>query len=806
MIMLDNILPLVKKPIRYTGGEYNITVKAEPTVWVGVVFPDIYEIGMSNLGLKIVYHLFNQVPEIQCERIFAAWPDFGEKLQSQGLPLYGLETRKPCADFDLLGFSLQSELNYTNVLYVLDLAKIPRRSEERDGRHPILIAGGPAVLNPRPLSPVFDAFVIGDGEDVVPEIAQVLKEIPKNKKDARLDALALLSGIWVPSRHDKNHTVKKRISAALTEAGQPAPQILPICDVTHDRLTIEAMRGCTWGCRFCQSGYANRPLRIRPAAEIMRAVEKGIRETGWEEVSLLSFSILDYPDLPNLLRKLNEMLKKKNVSISLPAMRGELFTEELALLIKEVKKSGLTFAPETASEHLRRRLNKEFSNEKLIASIATAYQHGWKQVKLYFMIGLPFETDADVAEIGNLIQEITKACPRGGINMSLSPFVPKPHTPFEAVAFPEIDELRDKINRIRKIRKPRVELKYQDPEVSFIEAFLSRGDERIFPVIEDVYRQGGHFEEWREGFGFERWRTALDRTGIDPRSYLRPQERYPWDFVDIGVKKEFLKAEFERARNAQLTPNCYYDQCPECGICETPMARRPAPDEKYVGYGRFPKRQSAPSLYRVKYSIGEPFRYASHLDVTRTIYRALRRSDLPIQFTQGYSPIPKVSFCPPKSVGQTAKGDFFDLYLEGDYFGNISRELNSRFPSGIRILEVRSLAGNTPSLSTSINLVYYEVTLPIPEIVKPVDLPALAAASVNTKSGAKNLAESLDSISPGDGTLACGLNFGPGRINIYDLLAYLTGRPQESVRAYKVTRTSMFIKKEGILLSPMEVK
>jgi len=804
--MLDNILPLVKKPIRYTGGEYNITVKAEPTIWVGIVFPDIYEIGMSNLGVKIVYHLFNQEPEIQCERVFAAWPDFGEKLKSAGLPLYGLETRKPCAEFDLLGFSLQSELNYTNVLYTLELARIPGRRTERDGRHPILIAGGPAVLNPTPLSPVFDAFVIGDGEDLVPEIARILKEIPKSKKEARLDALSRLAGLWVPTRHLPEHKVKKRICTGLTEAGQPAPQILPICDVTHDRLTIEVMRGCTWGCRFCQSGYANRPLRIRPAAEIMRAVEKGIRETGWEEVSLLSFSILDYPDLPNLLRKLNEMLKKKNVGISLPAMRGELFTEELALLIKEVKKSGLTFAPETASENLRRRLNKEFSNEKIIASINTAYRHGWKQVKLYFMIGLPFETDGDVAEIGTLLQEITQACPRGGINISLSPFVPKPHTPFESVPFPEIEALREKINRVRKIRKPRVELKYQDPEVSFIEAFLSRGDERIFPVIEEVYRQGGYFEEWREGFNFARWQAAFDRTGIDPRAYLRPQEHYPWDFVDIGVKKEFLKAEFERARNAEVTPNCYYDQCPECGICDEPMVKHSAADEKYVGYGRFPKRQTPPSLYRVKYSVGEPFRYASHLDVTRTIYRALRRSDLPIQFTQGFSPIPKVSFCPPKSVGQIAKGDFFDLYMEGDYFGNISRELNTRFPSGIRILEVRALPGNTPSLSTSINLVYYEVTLPIPEIVRPLDPAALKAAFINTKSGAKNLIDSVDSMSPGDNALVCGLHFGPGKINIYDLLTYLTDRPAETVRSYKVTRTSMFIKKEGILLSPMEVK
>jgi radical SAM family uncharacterized protein/radical SAM-linked protein len=804
--MLDDILPLVKKPIRYTGGEYNITVKTDPAAWVGIVFPDLYEIGMSNLGVKIIYHLFNQEPEIQCERIFAAGTDFGEKLKTGGVPLYGLETRKPCADFDLLGFSLQSELNYTNVLYTLELAQIPYRRVDRGNRHPILIAGGPACLNPNPLSPVFDGFVIGDGEDIVPEIARVIKNIPKTRKNERLDALARLEGVWVPDRHDRTRPVKKRTAASLTESGLPAPQILPICDVIHDRLTVEVMRGCTWGCRFCQSGYTNRPLRLRPPAEIMRAVEKGIRETGWEEVSLLSFSILDYPDLPNLLRKLNELLKKKNVSVSLPAMRGELFTEELAMLLKEVKKTGLTFAPETASETLRRRLNKEFANERLIASINAAYRQGWKQVKLYFMIGLPFETGGDVAEIGKLIQEITKACPKGGINISLTPFVPKPHTPFESAPFAELGELREKINQVRKFRRPRVELKYQDPEVSFIEAFLSRGDERIFPVIEEVYRQGGYFEEWREGFDYQRWQTAFAKTGIDPGAYLRPQDRYPWDFIDVGVKKEFLRSEFERARAEILTPNCYYDRCKDCGACDGSMVRSAAADEKYIGYGRFPKRQAQPIIYRIKYSVGEPFRYASHLDITRTIYRALRRSDLPIQFTQGFSPIPKVSFCPPKSVGQTAKGDFFDLYLEGDYFGNISRELNTRFPAGIRILEVRVLPGNTPSLSTSINLVYYEAAVPDRDIAKPLDPDALKSACVGTKSGVKSLADSLDSVSAGENILTCGLHFGPGKANIYDVLAYLTDRPAEAVRSYKVARTSLFIKKEGILLSPMEVK
>lgn len=804
--MLDDILPLVKKPIRYTGGEYNITVKPESSVRVGLVFPEVYEIGMSNLGIKIIYYLFNQNPEIQCERVFAPWPDFGEKLIKHDLPLYGLETKRPINEFDLLGISLQSELGYTNVLYILDLAKIPFKSSMRDTTVPILIAGGPATLNPRPLSSVFDAFVIGDGEDVVQEIAKILVNIPKEQKAERILEISKLEGVWAPQIHHYHKIIKKRTVAKLSEQTLPSPAILPICDITHDRLGIEVMRGCMWGCRFCQAGYINRPLRIKPEPDILKAVEKGIRETGWEEVSLLSFSILDYPDLLNLVRKLNEILRKKSVNISLPAMRGELFSKDLAILLKEIKKTGLTFAPETASENLRNRINKPFSNEQLISSINVAYEQGWKQVKLYFMIGLPFEKNEDIAEINKLVNEILKACPKGSIKLSVASFIPKPHTPFESVEFLSIEALTEKISTIKRLKKPRVELNYQAPEVSFIETCLSRGDEKIFSVIEEVYKQGGRFEEWREGFDFSRWRLAFEKTGIDPKEYLNPTNLHPWDFIDIGVKKDFLKKEFNCAQQSILTENCYYKTCSECGACDGNMIKHEPAKEKYLSYGRYPKRQNQPTLHRVKYSVGEQFRYASHLDITRTIYRALRRADLPLEFTHGFSPIPKVAFSPPKSVGQIAKGEFFDLYLISEYFANISLELNTHFPPGIRILEVRSLPTKTPSLSSSINLIYYEVNIPGQDIKKTPVLSDSKPIYIQSKSGMKNILESMETFSLKDNILNCGLYFGNGKINIYELLSYLTDLPVEQVKLYKITRTAMFIKKEGLLSSPMEAK
>ncbi|MEO0073755.1 MAG: TIGR03960 family B12-binding radical SAM protein, partial [candidate division WOR-3 bacterium] len=718
---LNEVLPLVAKPIRYTGGEYN-SLYREPAPgrvsWV-LAMPDVYEIGMSNYGLRVLYSVINRLEFAHCERSYAPWPDFGRTLAEGRLPLYALESKRPVREFDILGISLQSELCYTNLLYLLELAQIPLSARERGDGIPLVIAGGPCTVNPLPVAPFVDAFVIGDGEDVVREISRVCAETDRRARVRRLEMLAGIEGVYVPAVHDRRQVrVRRRVVKRLLEEDTPYPPLVPICEITHDRLTVEITRGCTRGCRFCQAGIINRPVRMRPPDEIVRLAERGIRASGWEEVSLLALSALDYPDLAGLVRRLNLRLRERRVAISLPSTRGEDFTTELALDLQDVKKSGLTFAPETASSRLRAFINKNISELRIIDSVRNAIDAGWAGVKLYFMVGLPRETDADLDEIGRFVTEIAKLCRGRTVRFNLTPFIPKPHTPLQWAGFADVDMLRYKLDRLKSaLTRRNVKPKWENPESSLVQALLARGDERLAPVIERVYRRGGVFQEWSEFFAIERWVDACQEVGVDPAEYLdeRPvAAQLPWDFVDVGVSRQFLEREYSRALAGQETPDCARAGCSGCGACSEgrpPAPPQPEATEGESGYGRRIRvgrgYDELKTRLRLKYEVGEPFRFAAHLDRVRALYRSLRRSDLPIVYTKGYSPKPMLSFGPPLPVGLLSDGEYVDLFLSYCYSGNIVSDLGMFLPKGLRIVAAKPVLMSAAALGQSINMARY---------------------------------------------------------------------------------------------------
>ena len=762
---IREVLPLVTKPIRYTGGEYNALLRdpdSARVTWV-LAMPEAYELGMSNYGLRILYSIINRIPDAACERCYAPWPDFGKALQERSLPLYALESKRPVSEFDVLGLSLQSELSYTNVLYLLDLCRIPLHREGRTTSHPLVVAGGPCTVNPLPMADFIDVFVVGDGEEPVREITDVVADWDGRERGRLLERLSKLEGLFVPgitaqtrcqtgaveaklegraadaekpeARNQKPETritdgctVRRRVVSELKEEDFPFPPVVPICEITHDRLTVEMARGCTRGCRFCQAGMMNRPVRLRSQESIVRLAERGIRATGWEEVSLLSLSALDYPDLPGLVGKLNSRLKDRRVSISLPSTRGEDFSSELALSLQEVKKAGLTFAPETASERLRGFVNKNISELRILESVRNALDAGWNGVKLYFMVGLPGETDADVAEIGRFVTELGRLCKGRPVKFNLSPFVPKPHTPLQWAAFSDMAETQAKIDKVRSaITRRNVKAKWANPECSFVEALLARGDEKLGPVIERVYREGGVFQEWTEFFKFQLWVDSAKALGVEPNDYLRErrtEEHLPWEFIDVGVSREFLAREYEKAKAGEMTPDCASGECTNCGACENGRSERleartqklEVKEKAEPDYGRRPRPvqsfQELRTRFRIKYAVEEPYQFAAHLDRVRAFYRSLRRSELPIAYTKGFAPKPMLSFGPPLPVGLLSNGEYLDLFTAYHYTGNILRDLGTFLPKGLRITAAQPVPREHPTLGRIINLARYDVTLP----------------------------------------------------------------------------------------------
>ena len=595
---MEAILSRVEKPARYTGGEYNAVVKDRKKVdtRVALCFPDTYEIGMSNLGVRILYGLMNELPGVWCERVFAPWGDMEAEMRREGLPLYGLESGDPVSDFDILGFSLGYGMAYSNVLNLLDLAGLPLRSTDRDESHPLVIAGGTCAYNPEPLAPFIDLFSLGEGEEVTVELIQLCRRARREgwpRRDLLL-AAAGIPGLYVPSLYEVTYHPDGTVAAVTPEPGAPelvtkrivqdfdksyfpVKTIVPSTEIVHDRVMLEVFRGCIRGCRFCQAGYAYRPVRSR---DPRRLVEQGIaacKNSGYQEITLSSLSTSDYRPLEALCDGLLDWCEPNKVSLSLPSLRADNFSMGLMQRLQHVRKSGLTFAPEAGTQRLRDAINKNVTEEDLMTSCRTAFLGGWNAVKLYFMLGLPTETDEDVLGIANLARKVlqlwreTAPDKRRGcrITVSTACFVPKPHTAFQWEPQVTREEYLRRVKLLREnLREKSISYHWHDPDTSFLEAVFARGDRRLAGVLEAAWREGAKFDAWSEYFDLERWLRAFESCGLDPAFYANRarsrEEVLPWIRVSTGVRTDFLWRERELAYTAVITPDCR-KQCTGCG-------------------------------------------------------------------------------------------------------------------------------------------------------------------------------------------------------------------------------------------------
>lgn len=598
---LERILPKVQKPARYTGGEYNQITKNKDEVELRLAFcfPDTYEIGMSNLGMGILYSTMNELPYVWCERVYAPWGDMYEQLKQNGVALYALESGDPISEHDVLAFSIGYEMAYSTVLDMMDMAGIPIHSADREDLLPLVIAGGTAALNPEPMADFIDIFLLGEGEEMNNELLALLRTAKAEgwPKQAFLEKASQIGGVYVPSFYKPvynddftiNHfdvhpgapeKVTKRIIADMNSVHFPLSPIVPSTEVVHDRVNLELFRGCVRGCRFCQAGHVYRPIRTKSPELLAEQGKALLKNTGCQDITLLSLSSSDYRCLSELCDDLLGYCEPRSIGLSLPSLRADNFSMDIMHRIQKTRKSGLTFAPEAGSQRLRDAINKNVTEEDLLHTCRLAFEGGWNTIKLYFMLGLPTETDEDILGIAELANQVlhtwrlyAKNKNRGvRITVSTSCFVPKPHSPFQWEQQVTMEEYIRKVHLLRdNIKAKNVVYNWHDPQTSYIEATLSRGDRRMGRVIENVWRAGGRLEAWSDYFSFDRWMKAFDDAGVDPTFYahrLRDKDEVmPWDNVDVGVRRAHLWHEREQAYKSELSPDCR-KQCSACGAAK----------------------------------------------------------------------------------------------------------------------------------------------------------------------------------------------------------------------------------------------
>ena len=748
----SSIFPYVSKPGRYLGKEFNSIEKdwAAADVRFALAFPDLYEIGMSHLGLQILYHIINSRENLLAERCFCPDLDAEKIMVQKDIPLESIESARAVSTFDILGITLPYELCYTNIVTLLSLANIPLYAHNRDESHPLILGGGSCSLNPEPVADFFDLILLGDGEEGILDIADAVhkgKQQNLSKKEL-IEHLSRIEGIYIPSNYSVAYNsdcsiekidpvsgapsiIKRRIVKNLDQTAHLCNPIVPNAKIVHDRLGIEIARGCTRGCRFCQAGMTYRPVRERSVEQILEIAEKGIKQSGFEELALLSLSTGDYSCIDNLLPQLMDRYADKYVSVSMPSMRVGTLSQSVMDQIKRVRKTGFTVAPEAGSERLRRVINKGITEEDLLTTCKDAFTLGWTAIKLYFMIGLPTEKMEDIEAIAHLSTKIKDAASSIGgrpkqVNASVGTFVPKPHTPFQWEQQLSIEESRDRIYHLKNsMPRKGCKLKWHDPEMSFLEGVFSRGDRRLARLIEKAWAMGARLDGWSEHFNLRLWRDAAEECGINIEHYLRARkhnEILPWDHLSCGMDKDFLLLELDRAQSGTYTPDCRYHDCQKCGLCDFKTIMPVVRDRKKQHIGNMQNSQPARTdqetadtetnhfRYMVSYSRRGNISYLGHLEILQLLFRSIRRANIQTHYSKGFNPSPKVSFAGALPVGMESDAEFFIMDLPSPIKDTVEvmANLNRSSPHGIEVTDISLHPGQIPQSVVNI----YRVDLP----------------------------------------------------------------------------------------------
>ena len=749
-ILLEELLPRVQKPSRYLGNELN-TVRKEARpgdLRFALAFPDLYDVGLSNLGILILYHILNRLDGVVAERSYAPGVDLEALLRERGLPIFSWETKTPLGDFDAIGFSIQYELATTNILTMLDLSGVPLRAEDRGDDDPVVFAGGPCVYHPEPYAHFIDAFVIGDGEDAVIGIAEVLQATKGRPRHERLEALTEVPGVYVPLLYPtitgeggwilpdpSGPKIKKALVRDMNATAFPTDYIVPFTQQVHDRVSMEVLRGCTQGCRFCQAGMTYRPVRERSLETVEQLLEETVRKTGYDEISLSSLSTCDYSKVKHLVENSVQQLTPMGVSTTLPSLRTDSFSVDLSDMVATAKKSGITFAPEAASPRLRALIDKWIPDEELLDTTGSVFERGWNKVKLYFMIGHPTETDEDVEAIGNLARRVLERGrryqPSAQVNVGVSTFVPKPFTPFQWERQIDREGTHHKQAILRRLLNVRgIRFRPHEAENSWLEGIVSRGDRRVGDLFEHAWREGCRLDGWTEHFDFAKWERAVEKWGLDPAEYLRERSveaPLPWDHIDIFITKQFLAKDLEKAKTQMLeealTNDCR-NGCHVCGVihedkklCNTMIRTYKKGMKETETWSPKPKPATIweePEVARVRFRFtkDDSVRLLSHLELQNAMVRTVRRAAAPAAYSNGFSPHMKLAFGDALPVGMSSDGEYGDLRLRAPMEASeFVRVVNESCPAGVRILAARAVDLRAPSLTSKVAAASYDVGL-----------------------------------------------------------------------------------------------